>query len=81
MTELKRCPFCGEKAEFFIDDVMSMYVTKSIKVGIRCSKCYASILSNYFETNVFVDDNGDVQSISDGEEKAIEAWNKRYKED
>lgn len=81
MEELKRCPFCGEKAEFFIEDRIPVWITGSIKVGIRCSKCYASIPGNYFETDVFVDDNGDVQSISDGEEKAIEAWNKRYKED
>lgn len=81
MEELKRCPFCGGKAEFFIDDGLPVYITKSIEVGIRCSKCYALIPGNYFKTDVFVDDNGDVKSISDGEKEAIEAWNKRYKED
>lgn len=37
MTELKPCPFCGGKADYFADRIFCM--NNAFLQGIKCKKC------------------------------------------
>lgn len=80
--KLKRCPFCGGEAVYFIDHGLSRFEGIGVGVfGIRCSKCHVSIPENHYNATLLIDDDGNTGTMTDGKEAAIEAWNKRYKED
>ena len=81
MTELKRCPFCGGKAVFSVNAASSCNLLRGYKFNIRCSKCKTTIPDRCYQIEFKMNDSGEIEIIHDGRKDAIEAWNKRYKED
>ena len=81
MEELKRCPFCGGKAVFSIKKDFSRSLIKGYEFNIRCNKCKATISDRCYQIEFKMNDSGEIEIIHDGRKDAIEAWNKRYKED
>ena len=66
MEKLKRCPFCGGEAELHHGITGVLQASSSF---IRCEKCFC-------QTDIFV-----INTKYSCDEKAIEAWNKRVKDD
>lgn len=67
--ELKRCPFCGGKAE-----VRTKYIekeTKDVPVSsyVRCTRCFAQSDEFLYKNTEFI--------LIDPAEEAIKAWNRR----
>ena len=81
MEELKRCPFCGGKAVFSINTASSCNLLRGYEFNIRCSKCKATIPDRCYQIEFKMNDSGEIEIVHDGRKDAIEAWNKRYKED
>ena len=81
MTELKRCPFCGGKAVFSVNAASSCNLLRGYEFNIQCSKCKATIPDRCYQIEFKMNDSGEIEIIHDGRKDAIEAWNKRYKED
>lgn len=81
MTKLKRCPFCGGEAVFSVITASSCNLLRGYEFNIRCSKCKATIPDRCYQIEFKMNDSGEIEIIHDGREAAIEAWNKRYKED
>lgn len=66
MKEIKRCPFCGERANIFISNNDNIFIPmeemkKENYHSVRCVSCFCG-------TGLYRDLN-----------RAIEAWNRRYK--
>ena len=75
--ELKPCPFCGCEAEIcsaFEDKYLGKYWY------VRCKKCY-SRSSGIYESVKKLEANEEYEAIREAWEKAIEAWNRRSKDD
>lgn len=71
MDELKRCPFCGGKAE------MCNSVGGLGKFWyVRCKKCY-SRGSEVYESRRKLEPEEEYAAIKGAWEKAIKAWNRR----
>lgn len=81
MEELKRCPFCGWKAVFSIKKDFSRSLIKGYEFNIRCNKCGFTNPNREYRIEFRMNDSGEIEIIHDGRKDAIEAWNKRYKED
>lgn len=81
MKELERCPFCGGKAVFSVNTVSSRNLLRGYEFNIRCSKCKATIPDRCYQIDFKMNDSGEIEIVHDGRKDAIEAWNKRYKED
>lgn len=81
MTELKRCPFCGGKAVFSINTASSRNLLRGYGFGIQCAKCGTSTPNMDYQIEFKMNDSGEIEIVHDGRKDAIEAWNKRYKED
>ena len=81
MEEIKRCPFCGGKAKFLVSTTSLCGAKRGYEFGIRCSQCGTSTPIDNYKMEFRMKDDGDIEIITDGREAAIEAWNKRYKED
>lgn len=78
--ELKPCPFCGGKAEFYLSGIEQHKFPDRIKwiFSIRCSQCRASSsggLANIVEINL--ENDGQMRVFADDREKAVEHWNRR----
>lgn len=69
-TKLKPCPFCGDKAEIFIDDY-----GKSL---IQCSNC-GVLVGVEVENGVELKDGW--RATFKTEEQAAEAWNRRVNDE
>jgi Lar family restriction alleviation protein len=81
MTELKRCPFCGWEAVFSIKNDFSRNLIKGYEFNIRCNKCNVTNPNREYRIEFRMNDSGEIEIIHDERKDAIEAWNKRYKED
>lgn len=81
MEELKRCPFCGGKAVFYVNTASSRNLLRGYEFNIQCSKCKATNLDRCYQIEFKMNDIGEIEVVHDGRKDAIEAWNKRYKED
>lgn len=81
MEELKKCPFCGGKASFSIKNDFSRNIIKGYEFNIRCNKCGVTNPDREYRIEFRMNDSGEIEIVSDGRKNAIEAWNKRYKED
>lgn len=64
MDELKKCPFCGGEAKFYIS--IDNCIPRHPTAYVYCKKCHVS-------TRVFTDTKNDVSFIED----AKNAWNGR----
>ena len=77
MTELKKCPFCGDKAHF----EQTRYGTDngSVVLGfqIRCIKCGATAPKADGYIAFMLTGLGDINAYHDDRDKACEAWNRR----
>lgn len=73
MTELKKCPFCGEKAE--ITECAPGHdnheFTKDYIIGCPSCKVY------FIKTTRLRLEEGQPVFIANGYQEAIEAWNRR----
>lgn len=81
MTELKRCPFCGGKAVFHVNTASSRNLLRGYEFNIQCSKCRATTPDRFYQIEFKMNDSGEIEVVHDERKDAIEAWNKRYKED
>lgn len=80
MEELKKCPFCGGKAVFSVNTASLRNLLRGYEFNIQCSKCKATIPDRCYQIEFKMNDSGEIEIIHDGRKDAIEAWNKRYKE-
>ena len=80
MSDLKPCPFCGEKAQFEQRGYGTTDLA-SVRLGfsVRCKKCgaYAPHADGHISINLSV--TGELNIWEDDRNKAIEAWNRRAK--
>lgn len=76
MEELKKCPFCGGKAYFRTTSTGSHAETRKISFWIECRDCRVSIPKTY-ELEVRMNENGEIETLSDEREKAVQTWNNR----
>lgn len=81
MEELKRCPFCGGEAVFFVNTTSSCNLLRGYEFSIRCSECKTTIPNRSYQIEFKMNNSGEIEIVHDGRKDAIEAWNKRYKED
>lgn len=81
MEELKRCPFCGGKAVFYVNTVSSRNLLRGYEFNIQCSKCRTTTPERCYQIEFKMNDSGEIEVVHDGRKDAIEAWNSRYKED
>lgn len=65
MTELKACPFCGDRPEVFVDNAVFSLLGIDEENTLFCVSCHCGIHTTYFHKR----------------EDAIEAWNRRAKEE
>ena len=81
MYELKKCPFCGDKAEFEV--ICNQF--SSNKVGfnfcIRCQGCKISRSKRNYELTFSLSKNGAISFISDDRMAAAADWNERSEEE
>ncbi len=81
MTELKPCPFCGEKA--YIKEYANGHKNKGntrefvANYEVGCKSC--GIHFNY--ESRFVLENGQPKFSQNGYDKCVEVWNRRVNED
>lgn len=76
MTELKPCPFCGGKGEIYIVDYDGDKSTRKWWFNIRCGKCLLK-QSKVYRLDVRFSKNGDIKTLTDERNKAINDWNRR----
>lgn len=74
--DLKHCPFCNGKAQFYISSYDGDRKTKKWWFNIRCEKCLIK-QSNIYELEIVFGKNGDIILHTDERHKAIEDWNRR----
>ena len=77
MTELKPCPFCGGEAKFFVKYFCERGVIRGWQFGIHCFKCNLTTPRTDYQVGVQFNEFGDIVTIVDERDKAIEAWNRR----
>lgn len=77
MTELKPCPFCGGKANFFVKVNSTTGTHRGWKFGVYCTMCDSSLPRNDYVLDVDFDPNGEITIVRDERNDAIEAWNRR----
>ena len=65
--DLKRCPFCGGKAEY-ITKIMQVRWKEQLCYRIRCKDCYAQ---SPYKCNAYL------HGFHETFEKAVDAWNRR----
>jgi Lar family restriction alleviation protein len=69
-TDLKRCPFCGGKAEY-ITKIMQVRWKEQLCYRIRCSSCFAQ---SPYKRNAYL--HGFHETLN----AAVDAWNGRYED-
>ena len=77
MTELKPCPFCGGEAKFFVKYFSERGISRGWQFGIYCFKCNLTAPKTDYQVEVQLNELGDIVTIVDERDKAIEAWNRR----
>jgi Lar family restriction alleviation protein len=77
MDKLKPCPFCGGKAVFMTKQNNSSHTCVSFSFAIECSKCHTRPPKASDNVAFGLSSTGEIVTIDDGREKAIEAWNRR----
>lgn len=73
------CPFCGGEAKFFVK--CSSERGCGWQFGIYCSECNLTMPKTDYQVQVQLNEFGDVVTIVDERDKAIEAWNRRIDND
>lgn len=74
--KLKPCPFCGGKATFLTVTNKSSHSVVGVVFEIKCMKCGTKFLKSY-ECEMFMDQDGGIQTGKDERMKAIADWNRR----
>lgn len=77
MNELKPCPFCGGKAEFFAKTFTERGVSRGWLFGVHCTKCDVTTPRTDFKIELYFESNGEVKTPIDERELAEELWNRR----
>lgn len=76
MEELKRCPFCGGKAEFETKECNYSNYRVGFNFTIKCCDCKCELPSRYSLTFTLGGKGNIIPSI-DERQKALEQWNSR----
>lgn len=74
--KLNPCPFCGGEAIFKVSGAFSSNHCAGFSFFVGCGDC-GVVLSEKFEIDLIMDDNGKIVSTADEREKAAELWNRR----
>ena len=77
MTQLNRWPFCGGEAKFFVKYFSERGISRGWQFGIYCFKCNLTTPKTDYQVEVQLNELGDIVTIVDERDKAIEAWNRR----
>lgn len=81
--DLKRCPICGEEAEFIIKDSRYYYDSESpccdttFTIGCRNHDCVRFSKTYEFKHRVALNIFNGLKIINDERAKAVNDWNKR----
>lgn len=76
MEELKKCPFCGEKAYFRTDANGYQKENRMFSFHIECRSCKLAF-PKAFELEFSLNENGELQFSKDERDKAVHEWNRR----
>lgn len=76
MLEIKRCPFCGGKAEFLTKSNTSSHTDVGFEFVIRCAECKIES-SRTCRVHFHLNNDGEIKPTTDQRNKAIDFWNKR----
>jgi Lar family restriction alleviation protein len=74
MKELKRCPFCGSKAELVHHSGSYGYYSGSY--GVKCTKCVVKTAT--FQDEAYTQATGHYSVSEQAKAQAIDAWDTRY---
>ena len=78
MTELKQCPFCGNKPYFKQFSTAYSDSSKSAEFKIHCDTCGYDFGKLYtFKIEFDLESDNGVKVVSDGRLDAAAAWNRR----
>jgi Lar family restriction alleviation protein len=77
MAELKQCPFCGGGAAYLIQSNGASGNERGWLFGIVCKKCGVTSPKRNYVLKVSFCTDGQLHTIEDEREAAIEAWNRR----
>lgn len=77
MEKLKPCPFCGGEAKFFVKSKSVMGEVRGWQFGIFCSRCDVTTPRRDYKIELSFEGSGEIKTIIDERENAIEAWNRR----
>lgn len=75
--KLKPCPFCGSKAKFVTKTSNVQGVERGFSFRIECSKCGVHINRKLYELKLTLNDNGEIETVIDERQLAVDEWNKR----
>lgn len=79
--DLKPCPFCGKRAVLINVTKGYNYRNEALidSFRVRCDGCLAT--TDSFESDIRINEEGKVLIKHNGAVEAIEAWNRRCKND
>lgn len=75
--KLKTCPFCGHEAKFVTESSSIQHDQRGFGFRIKCSKCGTHINRKVYEIKLKLNSQGQIETVFDEREKAVEEWNKR----
>lgn len=73
---LKPCPFCGGKAEFYVKKHIVSEMKSYWCIGVCCTKCNL-ILPKLYSLTLALGTNAEIQAIADERQRAVDDWNRR----
>lgn len=80
MADLKRCPFCGGEASLLTKSSIARNPIRGWEFGIVCERCAVSTPKTDYRLEVQLGHKGQITTLTDEREMAIEAWNRRVSE-
>ena len=77
MSELKKCPFCGNSPVFEATESAGYGGEVKVYFKICCKHCQISYPEEY-KIVVGLTEEGEMKYLIDERDLAVESWNKRY---